>query len=222
MDEALREDAALAAFHRYKKPVGIGLLVGAAALGGGLWWTSQREGAVENRAERFTLALDQLDAGDAAQAAQQLVPLAAPAEEGGGAAAARLMRASIAEQRGDKPGAARLYAAVAADGNAPQPFRDLATVRGTALGFDSLPPAEVVRRLHPLAAPGNPWFGSAGELTAMAYLKQGRTDLAATMFAAIAKDPAAPDTLRARSRQIAGLLGQDTLDDAAVPAPEAR
>ena len=37
------------------------------------------------------------------------------------------------------------------------------------LEFDTLKPEEVIARLQPLAKPGQPWFGSAGELTAMAY-----------------------------------------------------
>jgi len=71
----------------------------------------------------------------------------------------------------------------------------------------------VIDRLKPLATPGNPWFGSAGELVAMAYLKQGRKELAGPLFAAIAKDEDVPQTLRSRTRQIAGQLGYDAVVD---------
>jgi hypothetical protein len=74
-------------------------------------------------------------------------------------------------------------------------------------------PQQVVDRLQPLAKPGNPWFGSAGELMAFAYLKQGKQDLAGPLFAAIAKDEDVPRTLRSRSRQMAGLLGFDAVED---------
>jgi hypothetical protein len=79
-----------------------------------------------------------------------------------------------------------------------------------------------VARLKPLAEPGKPWFGSAGELLASAYLKQGRKDLAGPLLAAIAKDQTVPASLRARTRQLAGLLGVDAVGDpeqAASPAP---
>ena len=79
-------------------------------------------------------------------------------------------------------------------------------------------PDAVVARLKPLAVPGNPWFGSAGELVGMAYLKQGNTALAGPLFGAIARDTKTPDTLRARARQEAGLLGYDTIDDTPTPA----
>ena len=71
----------------------------------------------------------------------------------------------------------------------------------------------MVDRLKPLATPGNPWFGSAGELVAMAYLKQGKKDLAGPLFAAIAKDEDVPQSLRSRTRQLAGLLGYDAVVD---------
>ena len=67
--------------------------------------------------------------------------------------------------------------------------------------------------MKPLAVPGNAYFGSAGELVAMAYLEQGEREQAGTLFAAIAKDEDVPQSLRARTRQMAGLLGVDAIED---------
>jgi hypothetical protein len=64
-----------------------------------------------------------------------------------------------------------------------------------------------------MAAPGNPWFGSAGELVGLAYLKQGRKDLAGPLFASIAKDTDVPQSLQTRARQMAGVLGYDAVTD---------
>jgi len=64
--------------------------------------------------------------------------------------------------------------------------------------------------------PGNPWFGSAGELVAMAYLRQNKPDLAGPLFAALAKDKTVPDSIRQRARQMAGALGVDAVDDVAA------
>jgi hypothetical protein len=86
----------------------------------------------------------------------------------------------------------------------------------TALEFDALKPEQVIARLQPLAKAGNPWFGSAGELTAMAMLKQGKRQEAGRMFAAIAADTQAPETMRSRAVQIAGTLGVDA--SASMPA----
>ena len=71
------------------------------------------------------------------------------------------------------------------------------------------PPEDVVARLKPLAAPGNPWFGSAGEMVGIAYLKMGKNDLAGAMFAAVAKDKDVPESIRARVVQLAGNSGVD-------------
>lgn len=213
VDDALREDQMFSALKRWGIAVGAVVVVGLAGLGGWLWWQAHTAHEAELHAEAFTIALDHLDAGDPDGAMAQLGPIATGSD--GSAAAARLMQAGIAAKQGRAQQAEGLYAAVAADSGAPQPFRDLATVRNTALRFDQLPPDQVIATLRPLAAPGAPWFGSAGELLGMAYLKQGRKDLAAPLFGAIARDNTVPDSLRARARQVAGLLGYDAVDDVA-------
>ncbi|MEO7815119.1 MAG: hypothetical protein ABIR87_06710, partial [Sphingomicrobium sp.] len=98
---------------------------------------------------------------------------------------------------------------IADDGSAAQPFRDVATLRLAAMEFDSLKPDQVIARLEPLAKPGGPWFGSAGELTAMAMLKMGRKAEAGRLFAAIAADKTVPETIRSRAVPMAGTLGVD-------------
>ena len=215
VDDALREDALLGALQRYGKPVLAAVVAGLLALAGYLWWGSHRESQMAAHGEQFTLALDQLDAGNPGAASTGLASLAAGSD--GSAAAAKLLQADIALKQGNKTQAASLYAALADDSAAPEPFRQLATIRDVAVRFDSMAPGDVVARLKPLAVPGNPWFGSAGELEGMAYLKQGNTALAAPLFGAIARDTKTPETLRARAGQEAGLLGYDTIDDTAKP-----
>lgn len=136
-------------------------------------------------------------------------------------APALLVQAGIAQQKGDKAGAIKLYEQVTADTNAPQPYRDLASIRLVAANFDAMKPEDVIAKLKPLAVPGNPWFGSAGELVGIAYLKQGKTELAGPLFAAIAKSKDTPETLQTRARQMAGLLGVDAVDEAAVTLTKA-
>ena len=118
-------------------------------------------------------------------------------------------RAAVAVQQNDMKLAISKYRDIAADSSLPQPYRDMALIRQTALEFDSLTPDQVVDRLKPLTRPGNPWFGSAGEMTAMAMLKAGKKNEAAQLFSAIAKDKSVPDTIRDRAVQVAGTLGVD-------------
>jgi hypothetical protein len=217
VDDALRQDEALGVLKRYGVPIAIVLIAALLALGGYLWWREAQSSEAAARGEEMTKALDQVEAGRLDQGSRLLDPVIKDADDGS-LAAARLMRGGIALEQGRADQAAREFAAVAADAAAPKPFSDLATIREVATRFDTLPADQVVSRLKPLAVPGNPWFGSAGELLGIAYMKQGRNDLAGPLFASIARDQTVPETLRRRVRQLAGLLGVDAIDDAAKAA----
>jgi len=140
------------------------------------------------------------------------------ASQPGYRASALLVQAGTASRKGDTKGAIALYGAMVADTGLDQPYRDVALIRQTALEFDSLKPQQIVDRLKPLAVEGAPWFGSAGELVAIAYMKMGKNDLAGPLFAGIAKDANVPQSIRSRARQMAGLLGIDAVESPADPA----
>jgi hypothetical protein len=217
VDEAVRQDEMVGLFKRYGKLAAAVIVVGLLALAGYLYWDHSSKQSAGEVGEQLTLALDKLEARNIGAADKELVGVVGKGGPGS-AVAAKLLRGGIAQQQ-DKPAdAAKLFAEVAADGDAPKPFRDLATIREVSLKFDSLPPQQVVDRLKPLAVPGNAWFGSAGELLAIAYMKQNRNDLAGPLFAAISRDKDVPETLRRRTRQMAGLLGVDAIDDVAKAA----
>jgi hypothetical protein len=66
-----------------------------------------------------------------------------------------------------------------------------------------------------------PWFGPAGELLALAYLKQGNRIWPARCSARSPRTRMCPIAEGARA-QMAGLLGFDAVDDIArAPAPAA-
>jgi hypothetical protein len=217
VDDALREDDMLGAFKRYGKQIGIIVVAGLLVFGGYLAWDSAQDRAAGERGEQLTLALDDVQQGRLADANKKFGELAANAPDGS-KTAAQLMQAGIALQQNRTADAVKLYAAVAADDGAPKPYRDLASIREVAANFDAMPPQQVIDRLKSLAVPGSPWFGSAGELVGGAYLKQNRKDLAGPLFAAIAREKDLPETLRNRARQMAGLLGVDSIDDTAKAA----
>ncbi len=216
VDDALRQDDMMGLFRRYGKPVGAAVLAGLLALAGYLWWDNNRREEQGEQGEKLVLALDRVEANRLDAADKEVAALAKG--EGGSAIAARLLQAGVALQQNRRQDAVRLFAEVAEDPDAPKPLRDLATVRQVAIGFDAMEPGQVIDRLKPLAVPGNAWFGSAGEMVAMAYLKQGKADLAGPLFAAISRDKDVPDTLRRRARQMAGVLGVDAIDDVAKAA----
>lgn len=212
VDDALRADQMEGFFKRYGFHVIAAVVLGLAGLGGFLWWEHSHKEAAGERGEQYMVALDQLNAGNVQSAYDKLAPVV-EAEGTASAAAAQVLRAGLAIELKKPEEAAKLYKQVADDSGVPQPFRDLAAVRLVALQFDTMKPQDVIDRLKPLAVPGNAWFGVAGELVGMAYLEQGKNDLAGPLFASIARDKEVPDTLRGRARQLAGLLGADALDD---------
>ena len=212
VDEAVRADSYERAAKKYGVPIVAALVLGLAAFAGWLWYDRSQEAAMEKDSEVLVRALDQVQDGNLDAGSETLAPLVDEGGEGA-AAAARMLQAGILAEEGNTDEAATMFAALAADGSAPQAYRDLATIREVSLRFDSMEPAQVIERLKPLATPGNPWFGSAGELTGMAYIKQDKPDLAGPLFVQMAKDEDVPESLRSRARQMAGLLGADAIED---------
>lgn len=212
VDEAVRQDQMSEFANKYGKPLIAAIILGLAAFGGYLYWDGLQQAKMEENSEVLTSALDQLEAGNLETATTTLAPLIG--ESGSGAkAAAQLLQGGIAQEQGKAAEAARVFASVAADLDAPKVLRDLATIREIAATYDTRDPAEVIERLKPMAVPGNAWFGSAGEMVAMAYLEQGKRAEAGTLLAEIAKNDDVPESLRSRTRQLAGLLGVDAIED---------
>lgn len=212
VDEAVRQDQVGTIFKRHGLKIGGALVLALAAFGGWLLWTEHREGQLEEQSEQLVTTLDKLDAGQIEDADAELAKLAADAPSGT-AASAKLARAAIALRNNKQQEAIDLFESIAKDGDAPQAYRDLATIRSVSVQFDKMKPQDVIDRLKPLATPGNPWFGSAGELVAHAYLAQNKRELAGPLLAAIAKDEDVPQSLRSRTRQLAGVLGYDAVED---------
>ena len=217
VDENLRRDQFQDFFKSYGKWLAVGVVLFLAAIGAWIYWDQrqQKQSAAqseelhavftdiaENRIKTVPQRLDQLD-----DSSNDIVR-----------ASAVLAEAAVALDKNDRATALAKYRQIANDSGLPQPYRDLGTIRATALEFDAIAPDQVISRLEPLAKPGNAWFGSAGELTGLAYLKQGKKAEAGRMFAAVAADKQVPRTIRSRAVQIAGTLGIDA--SASLPALE--
>lgn len=215
VDENLRRDQARD-FLKKNGPWIIGaILLFLAGAAGWLYWQDRQQKQAEVETEKLNTAMGQLGAEQVAEAERQLGPLEDSNAEGV-SAAARLTKAAIALDKADRKTAMDIYRSVMDDKGLAKPFRDLATIRLTALEFDQMKPEDVIARLKDLAVAGNPWFGSAGEMTAMALLKLNRKAEAGRLFAAMAADDKVPDTIRTRAVQIAGTLGIDAT--ASLPA----
>lgn len=213
IDEAVREDAVLEFLRKHGvKLLGV-IVAGLAALGGYMLWDNAREAELERQSEALISALDYADQSDFKTAGEKVAPLLSEDSSAGARAAARFVQAGAALELGDTKKATTLYKAIVTAADTPPVLRDLARVRDVSINFDTMKPADVITQLSSLAKPGSPFFGSAGELVAMAHLESGNNAEAGKLFAAIAKDEAQPESLRSRARQLAGLLGVDAVVD---------
>jgi hypothetical protein len=214
VDEAVRNEEVVNAWRQYGKPLVAGVVLGLLAFGGYLFWQGRQEEALERQSEALVQAMDELTAGNIDVADRELAVIGDGEDSSPAArASANMLRAAIALEQGRTAAAVAFYDRVANDEDAPPPMRDASLVRLVSAGYDTMDKQQVIDRLQRLATPGNPWFGSAAELVAHAYLDQERPDLAGPLLVQIAKDEAVPDTIRARSRQLAGRYGFDAIDD---------
>lgn len=188
-----------------------------AVSGGWIWWQSYQREQAGRQVEELAAIFQDIGAGKAQQAEPKLKKL----EESSSDAVrttAIFTSAALDLQNNNAKAATAKYRSIAEDDGVPEPYRQIALIRQTALEFDQLKPDEVIARMKPLAAPGEPWFGSAGEMTALALIKQGKKADAGKLFATIGRDQGVPEVIRGRAIQMASSLGIDTSDVMNAPA----
>jgi len=218
VDENLRRDRIRDFFMQNGTWLVGGLILFLAACGGIIWFQQYREQRAEAHVEQLAQIYKDIGVGNTSKVPQQLDDLS-NASSKGVRASALFTRAAFAIQQNDTKLAIATYKKIADDGSLPDAYRNAALIRQTALEFDELQPQQVIARLSPLTKAGDPWFGSAGEMTALALIKQGKSKEAGQLFAAIAKDKSVPNSIRNRAIQISGSLGGDA---SAVLAPQAQ
>ena len=208
VDEELRREQMTSFWKRYGVMVIAGVVLLLVAIAGVIYWQHRQDLKAAEKGAALTQVIADIQVGQTKEAAAKLDAIAADAGPGY-RAAALLTKADIAIQSGDDAAAVGLFKQVAADDDLPEAYRELALIRQTTVEFDTLAPAAVIERLAPMAKPGHPWFGSAGEMVALAHLKQNQPTKAGPIFAAMAKDEGVPESIRSRARQMASALGID-------------
>ena len=208
VDENLRRDRARDFGKKYAGWMIAAVVLFLGASGGWIYWqdyqTKQSEQAVDQLAQIYT----GLGKGQLQNAPARLDVLAKDRSKAV-RASALFGRAAVAIQQDDTKLAIAKFREIAADSSLPNSFRNLALIRQTALEFDALKPEQVIARLEPLAKADSPWFGSAGEMTALALIKQGKMAQAGQLLTAITRNDQVPEQVRARSIQMASSLGVD-------------
>lgn len=207
VDEELRKEQLEQTAKKYG---GVAAVVAAVILvvsGGALYWRDREAKKSGEATEQLKAAFESAGEGRPKAAGDALAKLAVRGDAVG--ASAQLAQAALALEKNDRKAAVAAYAAVAANEDFPQAHRDLALIRQTLVEYDSLKPDEVIRRMQPLAETGKPFFGTAGELTAMALITKGQGRQAGELLAKVAADNQVPESLRSRAVQVAGSLGVD-------------
>ena len=208
VDENLRRDQVQDFFKKNGKWIALAIVLFLAAAGGFIYWQEYRNRQAAEQSEQLHAVFTDIAKGNRQTVPQRLGKLEQSHSEVIRASAI-LTDAALALDTNNRSAAIAKYRELANDDSIAQVYRDVGTIRLTALEFDTLKPEDVVARLEPLAKPGNPWFGSAGEMTALAYLKQGKKAEAGRLFAQVAADQQVPNSIRTRAVQVAGTLGVD-------------
>ena len=208
VEENLRRDRVTDFFKSYGKWIAVAVVLFLAAIGGWIYWEEQQKRTSSDQSEKLHALLTDISAGKTQTVPQRVAELE-NSHSDVVRASASLTDAAVALEKNNRSAAIAKYRELVNDKDVAQPFRDVATVRLTALEFDTIKPEEVIARLQPLAKAGSPWFGSAGEMTALALMKQNKNAEAGRLFAAIAADQQVPSSIRSRAVQVAGTLGVD-------------
>ena len=208
VDENLRRDQMQDFFRKNGKWLALAIILFLGATGGWIYWEQHQKKQSAKQSEQLHAIFN-----DIAQNKRQTVPeRLQKLEQANGdvvRASAVLTDAALALEKNYRSDAIAKYRELANDKGLPQLYRDVGTIRLTALEFDTIKPEDVIARLEPMAKTGNPWFGSAGEMTALALLKQGKKAEAGKLFAQIAADNQVTNSIRTRAVQVAGTLGVD-------------
>lgn len=215
VDEELRKERVNNFVARYGWAIIAGVVLFLGAIGGWIWWQHRQAEQAAQQGATLLEALDSMESGSTNAAAPKIAELA-ESNVPGYRVAALFTRANSEIRANNNRAAIATLKSIADNQEFDEIYRQAALVRQTALEFDSLQPQAVIQRLRPLARPGQPWFGTAGEMVGVAYLKMRRPDLAGPLFGQIGQDETVPPSIRSRAIQMAGSLGVNALPEAAT------
>ncbi len=212
VDEEYRRDRLLNIWRDYGRWIIAAVVIALIGLAAYLYMGHRAVSASGTQGEQYDAALRLAEENQPDKAMPELDKLAKDGAAGY-AALSRITQGNLLLQKGDTKGATAKFAEVASTASYPQPYRDLALLRQVSIEYDALKPEQVVDRLKALAVSTSPWFGTAGEMVAASYLKQGKRAEAGRLYGQIAQGGEnVPETIRQRAVTLAGVLGVDAID----------
>jgi hypothetical protein len=193
--------------YRYVKRYGwiavlaVVLLVGAA--GWNEWRKAQDRAAARDLGDAILAALE---APDSAARAEALADVAAPSD--GGQAVLTLLTAAEAREN-DPAAAAQRLLSLADSADAPQIYRQLATLKAVTIRDGGLGTQERRQRMESLTRTGGLLRLLAAEQLALVEIEAGETGAAVARLQRIVEDAEATATLKRRARQLLVALGEE-------------
>lgn len=204
IDEELRRDKAAKFWARYQTPIiALAILIVIAA---GAWraYDYYRARQAQEAGAKYETALQLARDGKSAEAEAALGEVAKTGPNG--YALLARFRAAAETGKRDPDGAVKIYDAIAADSAADATLRDVAKLRAAIVRLDKAEPAEIQRRLEPLAQGGQAFRNSARELLALAAFKRNDLEAAGKWLDMIVVDAQAPAEIRQRAEALLGLV----------------
>lgn len=215
VDEEYRQDQFRHFLARYWAALLLLVVLILAAAGGWRGYVYYRQQQAEVAGTRYFDALDTY----AADPKASIAALDALAKDGpSGYRTLARFRAAGDLGATDAPAAVKAFDAIAADTGVAQELRDIAALRAGLLTVDTAEPAELRRRLEPLADANSSYRSITREMLAVAALKRGDDADAGKWLDAIEADPLASPDSRQRAGSFLGLVRAGKPAAAAAPA----
>ncbi len=207
VDEELRRDQLAKLWRRYGALVVAFAVLVVAATAAKVGWDQWRQRQMAAEALRFATAEEALAAGRDAEAAEQFAALAAEGDTGY-AVLARLKEAEARLALKDDTGAVAALEQLAGEGGADDPIlRDLGALLALEREIDGGDPAELGRRLEPLAAGDSPWRHRARELQALVAIRAGELERARGILTELSREVGVPPSQQRRAEELLQAIG---------------
>lgn len=203
IDEELRRDKAQIWWKQYGKYVLAACVVVVLAAGAYTWYQDQQKSELRALSDEYSAAQQTARSGSEAEALKAFEDLAKKAGAKGIGLVARFQAAGLHIEAGDHAAAATAFESIANDGNVQKLYRDLADVMGIMhSGIAGGDAQELLARIEPLAADGEPWRYTARMVGASLALTAGDVALAQDYLTKVADDDGAPTSARGQAAEM--------------------
>ncbi len=207
IDEELRQEQYAKLWKKYGTYIIAVAAVIVLSVAGYQGWRTYDTSSRMEYGERFAAA-QKLAATEKNDEARQAFAELATDANAGYSLLARFQEAALETRQGDTGGAGVGFRALADDDGLPAVYRDLALIIEALNSLDSADPADLKRRLAPLAADDNPWRHLALELTATLDFRTGQVDEARKTLTRLSEDATTPQGVRLRASEVLAALGK--------------